>query len=928
MAEMLLLVDGHALVHRAFHAIPPLTSSKGELVNAVFGFASMLLKGLNDLKPTHVAVAFDKAAPTFRHVEYEAYKATRAPAAEGLHEQFARVREIVQTLGIPIYELDGYEADDVLGTLARQATEQGLPVVIATGDTDALQLVTPNVRVMVPLRGFSESTTYDEEGVQAKYGVRANQFADFKALKGDPSDNIKGVPGVGEKSAVQLLSAFASVEEIVDRAGEIAERLPKLKKLGAVIAEHAEDARKSKWLTTIDRNAPVELDREACRFGGFDRAALVALLRELEFRTLLSKLPEPAVAAPVAAKAGRTQQMNLFGEAEPAAGPASGTARVAALGDYRIVDTLALLAALATDLTLHPRFVVDVETTGVDAMRAALVGISLSVESGSAFYVPVGHHEGDNLSLDLVRKTLGPIFADERVGKVGHNLKYDAIVLRRHDLPLSGLAFDTMLAVYVLESSQRALNLKDVAFAMLGVEMTPITDLIGKGKSQITMAEVEIVDAAAYAGADADMTLRLAELLEPRLRAEGLWNLFADVEMPLVPVLVDIEMAGVALDVPFLKAMSTELGERIAVLEDEIYANAGHRFNIGSTQQLAQVLFNELGLPAARKTKTGYSTDADTLEALRGAHPIIGLILDHRQLVKLKSTYVDALPVLIHPRTGRVHTSFNQTGTTTGRLSSSDPNLQNIPIRTELGRKVRRAFVAGAPEDSLLGADYSQVELRILAHITQDERLVSAFSADEDIHRATAGELFGVPLDQVTSDQRRIAKTTNFGVVYGISDYGLSQQLGISRREAAEFIQRYFARYPAIRGYLDAAVKQAQDTGYVTTLLGRRRYIPEIHVANQALRNAAERMAINMPIQGTAADVIKMAMIRLHRELKARGLRSRMVLQVHDELVLEGPDEELPDLRRLVADVMEHAVDFTVPLKVDVATGKSWADLE
>jgi DNA polymerase-1 len=458
--------------------------------------------------------------------------------------------------------------------------------------------------------------------------------------------------------------------------------------------------------------------------------------------------------------------------------------------------------------------------------------------------------------------------------------------------------------------------------------MTPITDLIGKGKTQITMAQVAISDAAAYAGADGDMTLRLADLLEPSLRDAGLWDLFANVEMPLVPVLVDMEMAGVALDVPFLKRMSMELAERIATIEDEIYANAGHRFNINSTQQLAGVLFSELGLPSARKTKTGHSTDADTLDALRGAHPIIQLILDHRQLVKLKSTYVDALPIMVNPRTGRVHTSFNQTGTTTGRVSSSDPNLQNIPIRTEIGREVRRAFVAGQADQSLMGADYSQVELRIMAHVAGDETLISAFEAGEDIHRATASELFGVPIGDVNSDQRRIAKTTNFGVVYGISDYGLSQQLGIPRKDAGEFIQRYFARYPSIRGYLDSAVKQARDTGYVTTLMGRRRHIPEIHVANQTLRNAAERMAINMPIQGTAADIIKLAMIRLHHELKARGLASRMVLQVHDELVLEGPDSELAEVESLVSDVMSGAFKLSVPLKVDVATGKSWADLD
>lgn len=935
---MLMLVDGHALVHRAFHAIQPLSTSKGELVNAVYGFTSMLFKALNELKPDYVAVAFDKAAPTFRHVEYQEYKATRAPAPEGLHEQFARVRELVEALNIPIYEIDGFEADDVLGTLALQATEAHVPVVIVTGDADAMQLVSPNVRVMVPLRGFSETTIYDEAGVKARYGIAPSQVPDFKALKGDPSDNIKGVPGIGEKTAARLLAEFASVEALVERVGDAPP------KLAPVIAQHAADALKSKRLATIVTDVPIRLDLSACRMGTYDRPRLVSLLRDLEFRSLLARIPEQrhedvaaAVAVSVAASAGGPpQQMDLFGDVNPGAFDATSRPLVLPrgvdvgrqLGDYRAVDGVEALDEVVRALVGRPGFTVDVETTHVDPMRASLVGISLAGEPGVAYYVPVGHREGAQLAVELVAEKLRPLLADPALGKYGHNLKYDAIVLHRYGMPLAGFAFDTMLATYLLEPSQRALNLKDVAFTKLGVEMTPIVDLIGKGKSQITMAEVPIPVVAAYSGADADVTLRLMQKLEPELRQAGLWELFVGVEMPLVPVLTAMEEAGVALDIPFLRRMSATLAERIGELEAEIYSTAGHRFNINSTQQLANVLFQELKLPPSRRTKTGQSTDAETLEALRAAHPIVRLILDHRQLVKLKSTYVDALPALVNPRTNRVHTSFNQTGTTTGRLSSSDPNLQNIPIRTELGREVRRAFIAGEPDYSLLGADYSQIELRILAHVTQDERLLAAFRADEDIHAATASQIFGVKLREVTPEQRRMAKTTNFGVLYGISDYGLSQQLGIPRKEAAEFIQGYFAKYPTVRGYLDGTIRYAQEHGYVTTLLGRRRFIPEINVANQSIRSSAERMAVNTPIQGTAADIIKVAMIRVHAALQELGMRSRMVLQVHDELVFDAPDAELPELKRLVAETMEGALDLSVPLKVDVKTGKNWAELE
>ena len=681
MSPTLMLIDGHALVHRAFHAVRPLTTRTGELTNAVFGFTQMLLKAMNDHRPEYAAVAFDLSAPTFRHLEYSDYKAQRPKTPEGLREQFDRVRQVVRALGIPIFEREGFEADDVLGTLARQATSRGIDTLIVTGDADALQLVGERVRVLTPHKGMSETMLYDEQAVRERFGVSPQQIPDFKALKGDASDNIKGVRGIGEKTAARLLQQYGSLERLIEHKDELDA------KVASALSEDGERAIQSKRLATIVTDAPVELDLEACRTGRYDRVRLVEVLRELEFRSLLGRLP------PTSEDGDRAQAAGGIDDASPAeAGRA-----VASVGEteYVIVDSSEKLREVVARLAEAPGFAVDTETTDQDRMRARLVGISLAITPGQAWYIPVGHHQGQQLALDEVREALGPVFADPRRAKVGHNLKYDAIVLERSGMPLRGIQFDTMLATYLLESSQRALNLKDVVFDKLGVQMTPIEELIGKGKNQRSMADVPLADVARYACADADMTLRLRDHLAPQLDAQGLRALFDEVEMPLLPVLARMEMTGVALDVEFLQDLSNELAERLGVLEAEIYGAAGHEFNINSTQQLAQVLYNELGLPTNRKTRTGFSTDAATLEALRGTHEIIGLILDYRQLVKLKSTYVDALPTLVNPETGRVHTSFNQTGAATGRISSSQPNLQNIPVRTELGRQVRRARARG-----------------------------------------------------------------------------------------------------------------------------------------------------------------------------------------------------------------------------------------
>ncbi|MHB1133207.1 MAG: DNA polymerase I [Chloroflexota bacterium] len=931
MPPTLVLIDGNALVHRAFHALPPLTTGKGELVNAVYGFASMLLKVLSDVKPEYVAVAFDRAAPTFRHLEFEAYKAHRPKTADGLPEQFALVRQLIDAFGVPAYEIDGFEADDVLGTLARQAEEMGLETLIVTGDTDALQLVTPHTRVLTPQRIFSETTIYDEEAVRNRYGLEPRQLVDFKALKGDPSDNIPGVPGVGERTASKLLQEHGSLDALYANLESVPEKQRKL------LSSNEAIARQSHHLALIVRDVPLELDLAACRTGRFDRVRLVELFRELEFRSLLARLPSATAAAPVeavpSAAPGGPQQMAFFETAEATRPSVVQVAPPPALGDYRVVTTPGALEELASILEAAPEFAFDVESTHLDPIRARLVGLSFAVTPGQAFYVPVGHNEEaavetGQLALADVLARLGPLLADPHKSVVGHNLKYDTLVLDTAGLKMKGIDFDTMVAAYLLARTPQSVGLKELAFARFGLELRPITDLIGRGKAQVTMAEVPVPAATTYACADADIALRLRQELTPELHAEGQWDLFTQVEMPLVPVLARMEATGVALDLPYLQAISAELFQRIKELERRIYVEVGHQFNLNSPQQLGTVLFEELGLPSGRRTKTGHSTEAAILERLRGAHPVLDMILEYRQLVKMKSTYVDALPLLVNQRTGRVHTSFNQTVAATGRLSSSDPNLQNIPIRTELGRRVRRAFVAGRPEHVLLSADYSQIELRILAHVTQDERLVGAFAADEDVHAATAAELFGVALGEVTPDMRRLAKTINFGVLYGMREYGLSQRVDLSLEEASAYINRYLSKYRGVQIYLDRTLQQARLQGYVSTLLGRRRYLPEVNSPSYPVRQSAERMAINAPIQGTAADMIKIAMIRLAANLDDVGLPESMLLQVHDELLLEVPLARVGEIAELMRETMAGAMPLDVPVNVDVKSGCNWEEMK
>jgi DNA polymerase-1 len=904
---LLLLFDGHALIHRAYHALPALSVTKtGEPTGAVYGFASMLLKVLADFKPTHWAIALDSPGPTFRHEKFEQYKAHRPPAPDELKMQIKRVKDLIKTFNLPSFEVPGYEADDIIGTICKRASEQGTDTIIVTGDTDTLQLVSPHVRVLTPRPGkrFSDTVIYDKAAVQERYELEPEQLTDLKGLKGDPSDNIPGVPGIGEKTATKLIKEFGSIEGIYQHLDEVAP--PKAQE---ALRQNERAAQQSKELVTIDADVPIEFNLDDCRVTSYERSKVTELFRELEFTTLLPKLPEAIGTA-----------------AEQEVRPAVEAQVSKEAINYRIADTADALEEIIGALSAARSFTFDVETSSLEPRQTALVGISLSTAPGRAWYLPVGHSSGRQLPLEQGIGRLKPLLEDPRITKIAHNGKYDMTVLHRYDVRVENLSFDTMIAAYLL--GEKSLGLKPLAFAKLGVEMSPITSLIGTGAKQLSMAWVDIPRVAEYACADADMTNRLSKLLETELRNQGLWKLFAEVEMPLLPVLLRTENNGVALDTAMLRDMSWGMNERMSKLENEIYKSVGHAFNINSPQQLGAVLYEEIKLPKTRKTKSGYSTEASVLEALKGVHPIIELLLEYRQLSKLKSTYIDALPGLINPDTGRVHTTFNQTGTTTGRLSSSDPNLQNIPVRTEEGRQVRKAFIAGKESSILMGADYSQIDLRVLAHLSQDPRLLEAFSQGEDIHAATASEVFSVPLSGVNKDMRRLAKTINFGVIYGMSEYGLEQATELSRQEAAQFIKAYFEKYSGVKEYLALTKKEAAEKGYVQTLLGRRRYIPEVNSANAQVRMAAERMAINMPVQGTSADIIKVAMIELQHEMDKERLEAKMILQVHDELLFELPKEETEKLTELVLRIMPVAVKLSVPVKVDIKTGKSWGDME
>jgi DNA polymerase-1 len=968
-APTLALLDGHALFHRSFHAFPDeMSTTAGEPTNAIYGFTRMLLDVLRIIKPEYLALTFDRPTPTFRHKEYAPYKAHRPSLPEGMRPQFGRIRDVVAAFNIPIYEVDGFEADDLLGTLSRQAEAMRVRTVIATGDLDTLQLVDDWVRVTFarsPRKG--EFEYFDRAAVEARFGVEPAQVVDYKGLVGDTSDNIPGVPGIGPKTASKLIREYGSLENILDHLDDLTGRTKTL------LAENREQALHSKHLATIVTDVPVTLDLEGARALNYDPDNARRLLYELEFYSLADKLPrrlgdESAPTAvsretqpPATSLAARpkqpaapeiqdaTAQLSLFDADElqalaedgdvvapPVARPTTARPPLASAHSTNtmVIDSAEALDVLARALASADIFAFDLETDSASELQAAIVGLSFSLGAGEAYYIPVGHIadiEGNpparQLPLADVLERLRPVFGDASVGKVGHNAKFDMLVLANHGIGVRALRFDTMIAAYLLNPGRRGLGLKEQSFENLGIIMTPIDELIGKGRNQITMAQVPIRLAADYAGADADMTLRLMHTLGPALDARGLRKLFDEIEVPLVPVLTRMELTGMLVDKEFLRRMGGELEEQCSALVQDIYDSVGHQFNVNSTRQLGDVLFVELKLPHGRKTKTGYSVDAEVLDGLRGQHAAVDDLLEYRQLSKLKSTYVDGLLDLINPRDGRVHTSFSQTTAATGRLSSSNPNLQNIPIRTEVGRRIRRAFLAD-PGSYLLAADYSQIELRILAHVTREPALVAAFEAGEDVHAATASRLFKVPLAEVQPDQRRLAKTVNFAVLYGQSAFGLARTTGMGNAEAVEFIRNYEQTFPLVREYVQNTLHQARTQGYVQTLMGRRRYFPDMSGLPVVQRQAAEREAINMPIQGSNADMIKMAMIALQQQMDELSLASRQILQVHDELVLEAPDNEVDLVAELVSGAMRNALVLTVPIQVEIKLGRNWYDVK
>ncbi len=934
MPKKILLLDGHSLAYRAFYGLPLYDSSgkprfsngRGEFTNAIFGFASMLFKVWADEKPDYIACAFDKGR-TFRDDLFEAYKGTREKMPDELAAQMPRIVQLVEAFGIPAITAAGYEADDILGTLSKRAAADGLDALIVTGDTDAFQLIDPHVKVFTSGRMWNDTTTYDETAVKERYGLDPIQLIDYKALKGDTSDNVPGVKGIGEKTATSLLQQFGTVENVYDHLDAVTPARAK-----TALEANRDMAFLSKDLVTIRLNVPIDLAWEQCAIHNYDRDRVVALFDELDFKQLRNRLPQGGVsaasidptpdqaAAPteIAAskKPAKPQQISMFDEGQPDEGPKSNKPTFT---KTTIVRDEATLTALVADLNQAPIIAFDTETTSTDPLLSNLVGISLSVREGEGYYIPVGHAEGQQLPLATVKAALQKLFADEAKPKVAHNAKFDMAVLHEAGLPIRGLTFDTMLGAFLIEPGGH-IGLKKLAASQLSLEMTEITELIGTGKKQISMDQVAIDDAAPYAAADADITLRLLKLQEPQLKELGLRQLLDTIDMPLVPVLLDMELAGVKIDAQFLGDMSVRLDKRLKEIEVQVYEMVGRPFNLNSPAQLGEVLFGQLQLtaPGERKTSTGkVSVAADVLDSMKGLHPVIDLILEQRQLSKLKGTYLDALPKLINPKTGRVHTSFNQTGAVSGRIASQDPNLQNIPIRSELGREVRRAFIV-EPGNVLIAADYSQVELRIAAHIANDPGLRAAFAAGQDIHRATAATVLNVPVDQVTSDQRSFAKRVNFGLLYGMGTQSLAQQAGISMKEAQKFVEAYFAGFPSIRRYIDETKRRAKVDGYVETLLGRRRYFPILRTETRdartnVMQRSAEREAINHPIQGTAADIIKIAMINIHRELTARHLKARLILQVHDELILEAPQAEANEVEQLLKELMENAYALNPP---------------
>lgn len=883
----LYLIDGSAYIYRAYHAIRSLTNSKGLPTNAAFGFTRMLIKLIEDRSPEYVVMFFDAKGPTFRHEIYQDYKANRPPMPEDLSIQIPYIKEITHGFNIPVIEMQGFEADDLIGTFKCRAEKAGFFVVMVTGDKDFVQLVTDNAVIWDPMK----EKTIDINTVRDDFGVEPHQMIDVMALSGDASDNIPGVPGIGPKTALSLIKTFKTVERLYERVHTITK-----KKQHENLVLYKEQALLSKELVRINIDVPFPFNTENFKYQAPDNTKLSKLFKNLEFRQLQQAFPK------------RSDLSNK---------------------NYHAIYDMSALFDLIGRLEKTEMLAIDTETTSKDPMKANLVGLSFSMKPDEAFYVPCAHEYPEapaQLELKKVLSQLKPVLENPDIKKIGQNIKYDWMVLKRHGINLAGVMFDTMLASYLINPSKRAHNLDQIALDFLDHKTITYKEISGKGKKDVSFAEIPLEKAVPYSCEDADITLMAYHVLMPLIDNAGLMELYNNVELPLVPVLMNMEMTGVCVDKQKLMDLSKSFEHQLEQLESMIYSMAGEEFNIRSSQQLGRILFEKLKLPVQKKTqkKTGYSTDVNVLTALADKHELPEIILRHRTLAKLKSTYTDALLDLVHPETGRIHTSYNQTVTATGRLSSSNPNLQNIPIRTDEGMEIRKAFVPRKGW-TLVSADYSQIELRILAHYADDDILIEAFKNDEDIHTRTATEVFQVFPSFVTSELRRQAKVINFGIVYGMSPYGLSKELGISRKMAKIYIDNYFARYKGVKKFVDQTIRDARNTQKTSTLLGRIRLLPDINSSNKVVREFAERTAINTPVQGTAADLIKLAMIRVDVAFREGGLNSAMLLSVHDEIVFEVPPEELASVKVLVKEIMEGIWDLKVPLKVNLASGDNWA---
>jgi DNA polymerase-1 len=881
--ETLYVIDGSSYIHRAYHAMGGLTNSKGFPTGAVFGFTAMLMKTLKDKSPKRIVVVFDAKGKTFRHDVYPEYKANRPSMPEDLRLQIPKIYDVVQNYGIPSLAVEGYEADDIVATLTRLATGKQWDVVIISSDKDLMQLVGDNVSMWDPQR----DVVYDAAAVKAKFGVDPRHLLDFMALTGDSSDNVPGVPGIGPKTASQLINQFGSLDALYEHIGAIPQE-----KLRAKIAEHKEKAMLSRKLVSLADEAPLDMPLESLRPAEPDVDGLRKLFHELEFKKFMADLPAE-------------KSLDYSG--------------------YATVSSVNELERWVAEIKRKKKFAFDIESTSLSPVQADLVGISLCTGAGLACYIPVGHANGPQLPKATVLHTLKPILEDEAYPKIGQNIKYDIIILKKEGIEARGVAFDTMIASYLLDPSRRGHSLDDLSEAYLNHRMIPIRDLIGSGKSQVNFSAVPIDKAAEYSCEDAEVTFRIAEILGPKIDEQGLGPLFRDVELPLIPILADMELAGVFVDVAYLAELSREFGAILDKIELEIYALAGESFNINSPKQLSEILFQKLGLKPVKKTKSGQSTALDVLEELAVQHELPRKILEYRSIFKLKTTYVDTLPTLVNPTTGRIHTSYNQAVAATGRLSSSDPNLQNIPVRTTEGRKIRKAFQP-AKGCLFVSADYSQIELRVMAHLSGDKRLAEAFSLGEDIHAITAAGIFDCSPALVTPEMRRKAKAINFGIIYGMGPFKLAQQIGVGLKLAKKYLEEYYETYAGVKAFMEQLPEQAKKDGFVTTILGRKRFLPDLNSPNKIAQQAAFRMAVNTTIQGSAADLMKLAMIKVYHKLKEKRIPGRMILQVHDELILEVEEQAVQEAAELVKSEMEHVYTMSVPLVVDVSIGHNWEE--